>query len=109
MSEIYRRYIFGGEVKGSELNTKDGLELFGGRMWSDHVRDQNTAQLTLDGDIVWKKTKPQQPRLLRPTEVQESQERCVVFEKCKEWQIPLITRRVKVVETSRKLVDGRRK
>lgn len=98
MSEIYRRYQMGEPINSCELNTKEGLELFGGRMWDDHLKDRNTAQYTLDSQLVWQKVKPIQKRIERPTEAQVSQERVDTFQKCQEWQIPLLVRPARIIK-----------
>lgn len=84
-------------IPSKEFNTKDGLEVFGGVAWEDHLKDKNRAQFGLDGEVYWQKAKPLQKRIERPTEVQESQERVDTFQKCQEWQIPLLVRPTKII------------
>lgn len=95
MSEIYHRYQHGEKIPSKELNNNDGLRLYGEIIHFEWRNDKATQEPDMDGEVWFKKVHPIQPRNLRPTEIQESQERCKTFEKCKEWQIPLVSKRVK--------------
>jgi hypothetical protein len=75
MSEIFHRYMRGEEIPVTDLNTPDGLRLYGEIIHFDWRADQATKQLSLDGDIIIQKVHPlefatpEQEHLSRPTEL----------------------------------------
>lgn len=97
MSEIERRYRRGESIPSKELNNPQGLALYGEVIHFDWRQDKATQSPDMFGEVHHQKTKPDKERIDRPTQVQESQLRCADFQMAKEWQIPLITRRVKTV------------
>lgn len=81
-TEIAQRYKRGDSIPSNDFNTQEGLMFFGNVTWTDHLKDRNTAQYTLDGELIWKRILPIQKHIERHTEIQKSQER----------QIPLFVR-----------------
>lgn len=77
MSEIYHRYMRGESIPVSDLNTSDGLRLYGEIIHFDWRKDQATKQPSLDGEIFIQKVHPlieltpEQEHLLRPTDTRE--------------------------------------
>lgn len=58
MSEIYHKYQQGEAIPASELNTKDGLRLYGDIIHFDWRNDKATKQATLEGDTIIQKVYP---------------------------------------------------
>jgi hypothetical protein len=77
MSEIYHRYQRGEQIPVTDLNTSDGLRLYGEIIHFEWRADQATKQLTLDGDIIIQKVNPlevltpEQEHLIRPPDTRE--------------------------------------
>lgn len=98
MSEIERRYRRGESIPSKDLCNPQGLELYGSVIHFDWRQDKATQSPDMFGEVHHKKVTPEPKRIERPTEVEKTAVRCADFQMAKEWQIPLITRRVKTVE-----------
>lgn len=98
MSEIERRYRRGESIPSKDLNNPQGLALYGEVIHFDWRQDKATQSPDLFGEVHHQKVKPEKPQIERPTLSQESHERCADFQMAKEWQIPMLTRRVKTIE-----------
>lgn len=85
-TEIAQRYRRGEPIPSNDFNTQEGLMFFGNIAWTDHLKNHNTAQYTLDGELIWKRIVPIQEHTEKHTEIQKSQE----------WQIPLFVSSIRI-------------